>query len=202
MALPTLDVLDKDGLPVTVNTLQSGRSAAADSSSAALSTEDKASLDALARAAYNSVCTITRPANTTPYSINDSVGGALTFASAGPSAGGTIIITGAQLELDISAIPSGMTSFRLHLYNVTPPSATADNGAWDLPSGDRASYLGYVDLGTPVDLGSTCYVEQTNLVKQIATASGSIYGYLVTPTAYTPAANSEVYKITLHTMGI
>jgi hypothetical protein len=151
---------------------------------------------------YNSTCTITRPANTTAYTAGDVVGGALTFASAGPAAGGAVIITGVQLELDISAIPSGMTSFTLYLYNVTPPSATADNGAWDLPSGDRASYLGSINLGSPADLGSTLYIETNNLNKMILTASGSVYGYLVTSAGYTPAANSEVYKITLHGMGV
>ncbi len=44
MALPTIAVLDKDSLPVTVNTLKSGSAAAADSSGVALSTEDIARL--------------------------------------------------------------------------------------------------------------------------------------------------------------
>jgi len=148
-------------------------------------------------AAYDVALTITRPANTTAYTAGDTVGGALTFSSIGPSAS-AIMITSAQLELDISAIPSGMTSFRLYLYNVTPPSATADNGAWDLPSGDRASYLGYIDLGTPVDLGSTCYVEQVNINKQLKLSSANLFGYLVTNGGFTPAANSEVYVVTLH----
>jgi hypothetical protein len=152
-------------------------------------------------AAYDIPLTITRPANTTAYSANDDVGGALTFANAGPS-GATIMITGAQLELDISAIPSGMTSFRLYLYSATPPSALADNAAWDLPSGDRSSYLGYIDLGTPIDLGSTCYCEVFGLAKQIKLASTSLYGYLVTNGGYTSAANSEVYVVTLHAVAV
>ena len=47
MALPTLGVKDKDGLPQTINTLGSGRAAPVDSASVVLSTEDKAALDAL-----------------------------------------------------------------------------------------------------------------------------------------------------------
>lgn len=151
--------------------------------------------------AYNTPLTITRPANTTPYSNLDVVGGALTFPNMGPNAG-SIMLTSSQLQLNISAIPSGMTSFFLALYNVTPPSALADNDPWDLPSGDRASFLGVIQLGTPVDLGSTLYVELNIINKQIKLAGTSLFAYLVTQTGYTPAANSEVYVATLHAVGL
>lgn len=151
--------------------------------------------------AFNAATTITRPANTTTYSAGDVVGGAITFANMGTS-GGRIMLTSSQLELDIAAIPVGMTSFFVALYSVTPPSALADNAAWDLPSGDRASFLGIVQLGTPVDLGSTLYVEQNIINKQIKLAGTSAFGYLVTATGYTPAANSEVYVCSLHSVGV
>lgn len=151
--------------------------------------------------AFNAATTITRPANTTAYSAGDVVGGAITFANMGTS-GGRIMLTSSQLELDIAAIPTGMTSFFVALYSVTPPSALADNAAWDLPSGDRASFLGIVQLGTPVDLGSTLYVEQNIINKQIKLAGTSAFGYLVTATGYTPAANSEVYVCSLHSVGV
>lgn len=151
--------------------------------------------------AYNAATTITRPANTTPYTAGDVVGGAITFTSMGPSAG-RIMLTSTQLELDISAIPTGMTSFFLALYNVTPPSALADNAPWDIPSGDRASFLGIVQLGSPVDYGSTLYVEQNIINKQIKLAGTSLFGYLVTATGYTPASNSEVYVCSLHSVGV
>lgn len=150
---------------------------------------------------YGAPTTITRPANATAYTALDVVGGALDLGVMGPS-GGEVMITSAALELDVSAIPSGMTSFRLYLYGVTPPSATADNSAWDLPSGDRASYLGYVDLGVPVDLGSTLYVETNGVNKQVTLSGTHVFGYLVTIGGYTPAANSEVYKVTLHTQAL
>lgn len=146
---------------------------------------------------------ITRPANTTAYTANDVVGGAITFPTMGPSGGGEVRIISAQLELDIAAIPAGMTSFNLYLYNVTPPSAIADNGAFDIPAGDRASFLGKFSLGTPVDEGSTLYIETNNIQKQITVPSGStVFGYLVTAGGFTPAANSEVYAITLHAVGM
>jgi len=145
---------------------------------------------------------ITRPANTTPYSTTDVVGGVLTISSVGP-ASSTAILTGTRLELDIAAVPSGMTFFTLHIYSATPPSAYADNAAWDLPSGDRSVYMGNVNVGTPVDLGSTLYVEINNINKMLKLVGGStLYGYLVTATGYTPASNSEVYKLTLATAAI
>jgi hypothetical protein len=153
--------------------------------------------------AFDVAVSATRPADTTAYTANDVVGptaAALTFATVGVS-GATTMITGAQLEIDVSAIPSGMTNFRLYLYNVTPPSALADNAAWDLPSGDRASFLGYIDLGTPADLGSTLYCEVTNINKQMKLSSANVYGYLVTNGAYTPNSAS-VYTITLHTVSV
>lgn len=148
--------------------------------------------------AYTSPATITRPANQTPYTANDVLGGAITFASAGPSAGGDLLITSVELEADIAAIPAGMTTFSLYLYNVTPPSAVADNGAFDLAAGDRASFIGKIVIGAPVDEGSTLYYRADNVNAHIKTASGSVFGYLVTSGGFTPAANSEVYKVTLH----
>jgi len=155
---------------------------------------------------YSAAVTLTRTADTNAYTANDVIGAAtgstaaLTFATMGPSAG-RIMLTSCSLEIDLAAIISGMTSYRLHLYNVTPPSALGDNAAFDLPSGDRASYLGFVELGSPVDLGSTLYVELNGLNKQILLSGTSIFAYLVTIGAYTPSS-ADVFKITLHAVGV
>lgn len=145
--------------------------------------------------AFKSKPAVTRPANTTAYTAGDVVGGVIEFGSLPrPNA---LFITSADLRIDVSAIPSGMTTFRLHLYDATPPSALADNAAWDLPSGDRANYLGFVDYGTLTDTGSTlyCRVDQANVhVGYGSSGNTSLFGYLVTTGAYTPAANSEVYN--------
>lgn len=146
---------------------------------------------------YVSSVTITRPANQTPYTALDVVGGALTFANIAPAAQ-EIEIVGVQFEADIAAIPASFTTFTLELYNVTPPSAIADNGAFDLPSGDRAAYLGNIAIAQIVDLGATLYIEGVNVGKRLTTLGTSLFAYLKTTGGYTPAANSEVYKITLH----
>jgi hypothetical protein len=154
-----------------------------------------------------SAASVTRTNDTNAYTAGDVIGAAtgstaaLTFTAIGET-NKVIRITGTRLEIDVAAVPSGMTSFRLHLYNVTPPSALGDNAAWDLPSGDRASYLGYVDLGAPVDVGSTLYVQQTGLDYDfLVDGTTSLFGYLVTNGAFTPGA-STVKVITLYAMGM
>lgn len=144
---------------------------------------------------------VTRPNDTSSYAAGDVIGSAtgstaaLTFALA--VGAGEFMITSVELEIDASAIISGETSYRLYVYSVTPPSALGDNAAFDLPSGDRASFIGYVDLGSVADLGSTLYVRNDAINVQITLASANVFGYLVTNGAYTPTA-SRVYKVTLH----
>ena len=126
---------------------------------------------------------------------------ALTFANIAPSGGGHVLITGLSMLIEASAIISGETSYTLHLYNVTPPSALGDNTAWDLPSGDRASYLGGFNVGTPADLGASLYVRTDQINAQILAASSSIFGYLTTVGAHTPTS-ARVYNITMRTVGL
>lgn len=142
---------------------------------------------------------VTRPNDTTAYAIGDVVGGVITFPTMGPAAGGEVILTSLTFERDLAAVVSGETSYTLHLYSVTPPSALADNAAWDLPSGDRASYLGPISISTPTDLGSTLYVAVDQINRQVTLASATVYGYMVTATAFTPAAQT-VNQYNLHSV--
>jgi len=160
--------------------------------------------------AYKSSVTITRPSNTTQYSAGDMVGQAdtvtpanagsaiLEFANIGP-AGGSVLITTSTLMVNLAAVTASMTSFRLHLYG-TSPAAKLDNALWDLPSGDRTAYLGYVDLGTPVDLGSTLWVQTDQINKQVQLTTSSIFGVMVTNGGYIPTSG-EVLIPTLHAAG-
>jgi hypothetical protein len=152
--------------------------------------------------AYGAIVSLTRTSDTNAYTANDVLGAAtgstaaLEFKGMGES-GSRIMITSTQLEIDRNAVISGETSYRLHLYNITPPSAYGDNVAWDILTGDRASYLGFLELGTAVDLGGTVYVEQNIVNKQLALSGQSLFAYLVTVGAYTPQS-ATVHKITLH----
>jgi len=147
--------------------------------------------------AYRTTTTITRPSNTTAYTAGDVVGDTsgsaiLTFTSAGPS-GGFLILQSASLVFSDSVVPSGMSAFRLHLYGATP-TAIADNAAFDLLSGERTNYMGYVDFSTPQDFGSSLYtqVDYPGRLLKLATASTTLYAELETRGAYTPVSASTV----------
>lgn len=156
--------------------------------------------------AYLASVDITRPANVTAYAAGDVIGigsgdaAIITLSSIGPSAG-FVLIQSIELVLGISAVPTGMTSFRLHFYD-TKPTAAADNSAFDVASGDRAKYLGYIDMPAPVDLGSTCFtqVDYPGKLFKLAAASTSLFVELQTIGGFTPAANSEVYSLRVKTL--
>lgn len=183
-------------LPATL-----GAAAKASSLSVALATDSPQ----LPTTAAGSVqATITRPANVTQYAAGDVVGGAITLAT-GLTSGQRCMLTSMDLMLQIAALPGtpGMTTLDVHFYNVTPPSALADNAVFDIPSGDRASYLGKVSLTTPIDYGSTL-MSQLDAINKAFQMSGSasLFAYLVTTTSFTPANNSEVYLLRAHFLGL
>lgn len=147
--------------------------------------------------AYRSTATITRPSNATAYTAGDVVGDTggsaiISLANAGPS-GGFVIIQSISLVFSDSAVPSGMGAFRLHLYSASP-TAIADNAAFDLVSGERATYMGFIDLPTPADFGSSLYTQTDypgRLIK-LGAASTTLFAELETRGAYTPVSASTV----------
>ncbi len=160
---------------------------------------------------YRSVVTITRPSNTTAYTAGDVIGIAdagtpanagsaiHTLSSIGPS-GGYVMIQSIELFIGLAAVPSGMAGFRLHFYTASP-TAILDNAAFDLVSGDVAGYVGYVDLPTPQDFGSTLFTQADyagRLVK-LASANTSLFAQLQTTGAYTPASGT-VYTLRVKTL--
>ncbi|CAB4144794.1 hypothetical protein UFOVP469_54 [uncultured Caudovirales phage] len=123
------------------------------------------------------------------FAFLDAAGNAIPSAS-------LICITAAITKIDVTAVPSGQTSYTLYCYSVTPPSAQADNAAWTLASADLPSYLGSIALGTPADLGAALYIRASapNLYAQLA--GTSLFGVLVTDGAHTAAAVAR--QIRLH----
>lgn len=152
----------------------------------------------LARTGHSPRISITRPNDTNAYTAGDVVGPST--ASAGAVweftnigiANGTVLIKDLYFEIDVTSIPSGMSSFRLHLYNATPPSALGDNAAWTLASGDRTAYLGYIDIPLPTLITSTTvFLQVANLDKMFPMgATTSLFAYLVSNGAYTPTAQA------------
>ena len=158
---------------------------------------------------FESVVAFARTADTNIYGAGDviginaagSPGSAIhTFTNAG-IAGQGVLVTGADLRIDLAAVPSGMTSFRLYLYNASP-TAILDNAAWDFVAGDRSVLSGYIDFSAIYDLGATlfCQAEVVNKQVQLAAGSSSIYGELVTNGAYTPASGTT-FEIRLRAIG-
>jgi hypothetical protein len=156
--------------------------------------------------AYAATVSFTRPANVTAYTAGDVIGtGAsndaiYTLTSIG-SSGGYVVVQSIELVLGISAVPSGMTGFRVHFYD-SSPNAAADNSVFDVASGDRAKYLGYIDLPAPVDLGSTCFtqIDYPGKLFKLAASSTSLFCELQTIGGFTPAANSEAYILRVKTL--
>jgi hypothetical protein len=147
--------------------------------------------------AYSASATFTPAAAS--HTAGDSVGVAAEFVllnrdGAPPPVGQHLRITSATLRINHETIET--TAWRLHLFNVTPPSALADDAAFVLASGDRASYLGYVDISQVLDLVDTQYIDMPALNKQIKLSGTSVFGYLVNGTTLTP--NAAAHIVTLH----
>jgi hypothetical protein len=137
---------------------------------------------------FSSVNT-TRPADTTAYTAGDVYGGLQTFSSMGMN-NSSVVVTSVSLRLNITSVPSGMAGFRLHLYSAVP-SSLADNAVWSLTTGDRSIYEGYIDLPIPTAIGSSIVYSQNDFInKQVKLTTSTLYGYLVTLGAHTPASAS------------
>ena len=122
-------------------------------------------------------------------------GGAGTFALGAP-AGCVFEIQSVSMMIAGGTVET--TVWTLHLFTVTPPSAIADDGAFALPSGDRASYVGFITIPQVVDYGDTLWIEAHNLGKRVklASAGTGLFGYLVNVTTLTPAAVAHTVTIT------
>jgi hypothetical protein len=143
-----------------------------------------------------SVVTSSFVSGTTAYVAHAVVGGVHQFIGVANSV--PIGIVSTSLEIDRGSVITGETTYRLYLYNATPPSVFADGAVFDLPAGDRPMYLGYIDFPATAAIGTTTqYCEINNLNKIIKTASPNLYGYLVTIGPFTPTASN--YKLTLGT---
>jgi hypothetical protein len=132
------------------------------------------------------------------HAAGDVVGGAQEFKGFAQSTGSGVQVISASLLAETATLET--TAWRVYLFNVTPPSALADDAAFTLASGDRSSFLGYVDIAQLVDVGDTLYVQSDNLNKAIMPGGArKVFGYLVNQTTLTPAAVAHV--VTLWTLG-
>jgi hypothetical protein len=148
--------------------------------------------------AWESSALVTRPPNVAAYTANDVYGGVFEIQNIGAS-GGFIFIESIDIIFNIIAVPAGMSSFTVYLYGVTPSSAIADNLPFSISSGDRASILnprGIVLSASLAQGGGGSVVAEVRNINQLFKLTGtSLFGYVVTNGAFTPAANSENFTI-------
>jgi hypothetical protein len=147
---------------------------------------------------------IQRAANTTTYAINDVYGAAFELVSnPAPSTGQFLIITDIEILWNTTTMPSGMSSFALYLYRVTPPSAVADNGAFSVPIGDRTAiiYPNGILLNAFTPRGGGVISAQVNNLNLVVKLTGtSLFAYLVTLGSFTPSAPSETAIIRMRAL--
>lgn len=105
----------------------------------------------------------------------DCVGGAATFTSIGTS-GKLLMICGASFSIDTTTPVA--SAFRLHLFNAAP-TVIADDANFNVVSADISKYLGFIDLGIAIDLGSTCQWNEVNgIAKPVQLSTANLTGYL------------------------
>jgi hypothetical protein len=143
--------------------------------------------------AWVSTATITRAANTTIYTASapnfDVYGGLFELQNIGV-AGEGIFLSYFEISLDLSAVPQGMTSFAVHLYP-TAPTTIADNSIWTIGSDPVLDPVGF-NVSMSLSKGGGKVVGVIKDLNQLfILTSSSLWGYLVTNGAVTPAANSE-----------
>lgn len=125
------------------------------------------------------------------HTAGDAVGVAAEFALAAPTGSLVKIVNASML---VAGGTNETSTWRVYLFSVTPPSALADDAAFLLASGDRASFLGYFDFAQLVDVGDTLYIEATPN-KVIRLTGTSVFGYLVNLTTVVTAAVARTVRI-------
>jgi hypothetical protein len=147
--------------------------------------------------------TLTRPADTTAYSVNDAVTNATSSASAIEFASAVRVSAGSGVIVNWMLTKSTTTTtnatFRLWLYKSSPSSVPNDNAAFSQLWANRSARIGYVDFTTAI-AGSDCvdYFGVPVFTQQIVKlGSGtSLYGILQALGAYAPGnAEQFLFKV-------
>ena len=142
---------------------------------------------------------LTRPANTTAYSVGDAVtdtgGAAITFSNLARANGGLLYIPSAFLWT--TDMPTPVPEFHLFLFNAAP-TAIADNAAFSFNSTDMAKVLGFLRFSSAqysdFANGRLYMADNVPLSVKCGGSSKSLTGQLKTMTAFTPG-NGAVYTV-------
>jgi hypothetical protein len=144
---------------------------------------------------YFSEVTVTKPATTTAYDINKVYGNLFQIPNIGNS-GGIIELTSVSIVFDLATLPTGMSDFALYLFNSSPTTTFANNELFSVPTNNRASLLTLngINLTANLTRGGGTVVAETILINstfKLASVSTSLWGYLVSLSAFSHNASSS-----------
>lgn len=149
--------------------------------------------------------TFTRPADTTAYTAGDAVSNstsattAMTLTSAARKTGGSGYIVGIRLSTNLKSITP---RFRVHFWNASNPTMSADNAAFQAKYADESKRIAMLDLTamtTPADTTNSDMsrsADYTIRIPFVAGSSADIYATLETLDAFTPA-NGQGFTLTV-----
>lgn len=145
---------------------------------------------------------MTRVADTAAYAANDTVSTStsattlMTFTNVLRVNQGTAYITGVRIATDKKSITPRL---RLHLSTTSGITVAADNALTKGVYADESVRLGYIDLpalSTPIDTTNSDFSRAFDMTIrhpiQAAAATRTVYGYLETLDAFTPASGQKI----------
>lgn len=147
---------------------------------------------------------ITRPANTTPYTAGDIIANAVpgttyfTFPKSSQQGGYIVYAKLSTLNAAATAQDTGITGdYNIHIFQGTSSIATYnDNAAFALSAAEANNYyLGYITVTVATIGGMKVAINASTL--RFAFFGHNITTVLETVTGYTPSANSIIYTIEL-----
>lgn len=111
--------------------------------------------------------------------VSTDTGAIISFDTGLPEGGGGFI-SASLVTLNQGAVFTGGAGYTLHLFNAAP-TAQATNAAFNLAAADVPKYIGYITIGTLVDLGDICAVQNVGHNKPFALTQydTKLYGKLV-----------------------
>lgn len=137
-----------------------------------------------------------RPANTTPYSVDDAVSDNATAGSVTPLSWTLPYTAGRATDIKIRKSDQTVATptLRLYLFSASPTVAAGDNESWTTSPPTLANCLGFVDVdvteaGSDDAVGfAQCSIPLDGLTSKV------VYGLLRTLSAFTPAS-AETFTV-------
>lgn len=124
------------------------------------------------------------------YSANDAVGGLLTFSNAARASGGSIVIDAITIVDKSQQDPT----LELLLFDQTFTNV-ADNAAFDPTDADLANVIGIIPFTVWYDFADNSVTTRAGLGLSCKLAGTDLFGQLVTRTAPTLSATSDIIVI-------